>query len=313
LTWLLGRLYFNNREAQVALLQGLAWSGLACLPFAVLEGISVPDLYAGTYHPHPFASDGVKRYFGWRPIGFFENGNQYGIWISLCALAAFWVWRSQVAAYQGHGWAFVAMAVVAMAALAQSVGALILLLLGLGVLVLMARVNVQKILLATMGVAVVGGAVYVSGVVPIARLAKDTAMGHAVVSAFKSTGRGSFTWRISQDQKAITLVKPAVVVGHGRWDWWRELGTRPWGLPLLLIGQYGLIGLMFAMGALLATAMARLWHAPADGPWTEAGAPTVLAVLVVLAALDAALNSFIFFPALMVAGALVPMDRDGGP
>jgi hypothetical protein len=121
-----------------------------------------------------------------------------------------------------------------------------------------------------------------------------------------ATGRGSFTWRISQDQKAIALVKPVVVVGHGRWDWWRELGTRPWGLALLVIGQFGLLGFALAFGTLLAPAVARLWHAPMSSPWTAGGAPSVLAVIVILMLLDAGLNSFIFFPALLAAGALVP-------
>jgi len=306
LPWVLGRVYFSTRDDQGVLLRGLAWAGLACLPFAVLEGVSAPDFYAGLYHPHPFASDGAQRYLGWRPIGFFEHGNQYGIWVGLCALAALWVWRSRGMAPQRGWWAGGAFVVVAMAVLAQSVGALILLGMGWAVLLVMVRVRLQELLLGTLGVAVVGSAVYLSGLVPIAHLAKDTAVGHKVVEAFKASGRGSFTWRISQDQKAIAVVKPAVVVGHGRWDWWRELGTRPWGLPLLLIGQFGLVGFALAFGALLAPAVACLWHAPVASPWADAGAPTVLAVITVLTLLDAGLNSFIFFPAVMAAGALVP-------
>lgn len=309
LPWVLGRVYFSSREGQGVLLRGLAWAGLACLPFAVLEGVFGQRLYAIVFEPHPFSADGVERYWGWRPLGFFENGNQYGIWISLCVLAALWAWRSQVQGAQRMVCAAGAIAVVTMAVLAQSIGALLLLGMGLVGLLLMARVRLQKFLLGALGVAVVGSAVYLSGAVPITHWAKDTAVGQKVVGVFKATGRGSFTWRISQDQKAIALVQPVVVVGNGRWDWWRELGTRPWGLALLVIGQFGLLGFTLAFGALLVPALARLWHAPVASPWTAEGAPTVLAVIVILMLPDAGLNSFIFFPALVAAGALVPTAR----
>jgi len=303
--WLLGRVYFGTPDAQGTLLQGLAWAGLACLPFAVLEGVFGQHLYAIVFEPHPFAADGVERYWAWRPLGFFENGNQYGIWISLCALAALWVWRSQRRGAQRVGWAACAVAVVTMAVLAQSIGALLLLGVGLAGLLVMARLSLQKFLLATLVVVVVGSAVYLSGLVPLTHWAKETAVGQKVVGVFKASGRGSFTWRIAQDQKAIALVKPVVLAGHGRWDWWRELGTRPWGLVLLVVGQFGLVGCAFAFGSLLAPAMARLWRAPVASPWTTAGAPTVLAVVVILMLLDAVLNSFVFFPAVLVSGALV--------
>lgn len=305
LTWLLGRLYFGNQEAQGALLHGLAWAGLVCLPIALWEGISGPDLYAWLYHPHPFVSDGAERYLGWRPLVFFENGNQYGLWVSLCALASIWVWRCRVADKQSTWWAGGSIAVVAMAVFAQSVGALLLLGMGVVVLLLMARMRLQKFFAGVLGVAVVCGAVYLSGVVPVTHLGKETAVGRKVVEAFKASGRGSFTWRISQDQKAIALIKPVAVIGHGQWDWWRSLGTRPWGLVLLLVGQFGLMGLACAFGALLAPAMVTLWRAPIARCWRPAGAPIVLAIMTVLMALDAMLNSFIFFPALMAAGALV--------
>lgn len=308
-TWLLGRLYFGSHEDQSALLHGLAWACLACVPFSVLEGVSAPDLYASLYEPHPFASDGASRYLGWRPIGFFEHGNQYGLWVCLCALAALWVWRSRVAEQRASWWGWGAMAVCGMALLAQSVGALLLLGVGLAVLTLMARVRLQTLWVITLCVSFLGGAVYLSGVVPITQLGKDTAIGRKVVEVFKATGRGSFTWRISQDQKAIDLVKSTALVGHGHWDWWKSLNTRPWGLALLLVGQYGLIGLLCAFGALLAPAALCLWRAPVASPWQLSGAPVILATIVVLTIMDAGLNSFIFFPALMAAGALVPRAK----
>jgi hypothetical protein len=199
--------------------------------------------------------------------------------------------------------------VCGMALLAQSVGALLLLGLGLAVLALMARARLQTLWIGTLCASLLCGAVYLSGVVPVTQWGKETAVGRKVVEVFRASGRGSFTWRISQDQKAMGLVKSTALVGQGRWDWWRPLNTRPWGLALLLVGQFGLMGLVCAFGALLAPSMRCLWRVPVASPWQASGAPVILATMVVLTTMDAGLNAFIFFPALMAAGALVPRAR----
>ena len=70
-----------------------AWSlsALACLPFSLIEGAFGPTLYGWLYEPHPFPRRRRRPLPGYRPIGFFEHGNQFGIWISLCAFAAIWL------------------------------------------------------------------------------------------------------------------------------------------------------------------------------------------------------------------------------
>ena len=69
--------------------------------------------------------------------------------------------------------------------------------------------------------------------------------GRAVVGAIKSVGRGSFSWRIAQDQRALPLATARPLVGTGQWDWWRPQPSRPWGLAMLVLGQFGLIGCAF--------------------------------------------------------------------
>ena len=73
---------------------------------------------------------------------------------------------------------------------------------------------------------------------------------------------------------------------------------------MLLIGQYGLVGLLIAWGALLAAcaaAFARLrkWDDRLAG---DAALP--LAIVVLLALADATLNAFFFAPAILAAGAI---------
>ena len=306
LPWLIGRMYFSDAKGQRLLITGLAWSGIACLPFALWEGLFGPDLYAVLYEAHPFAKDGSERYIGWRPIGFFENGNQYGLWVCLCALAAIWLWRSAETAQGNARWQWGAGIAVGMALVSQAVGALILLALGCVGMSLAATVQVKRFVIGALVVVLALSAVYLSGAAPITHWGKETAIGRKVVDGFKASGRGSLPWRISQDQKAIALVKPDAVLGRGTWDWWSILGTRPWGLALLVVGQFGVIGFLLAFGAVASPALKTMFNIKIENQWGHSGAPTVLAAIVLLALMDAVLNSFFFFPALMVAAALVP-------
>jgi len=169
LSWVLGRIWFAETESRVLLLKAAAWSGLACLPFALLEGAGIASVYDVLYGPHPFYLDGLQRYVGFRPIGLFEHGNQYGIWVSLAALAAVWLalavsvgWRRRI------GFVLVALVTTAIAFAAQSVGAIVLLLAGLCILVVWRlRATVPLLIAALCGIAVLL-ALQLSGIVPCA-------------------------------------------------------------------------------------------------------------------------------------------------
>lgn len=303
LPWLLGRLYFANREGQLLLVKGLVVSALACLPFSLFEGAFGPTLYEWVYGPHPFRFDGDVRYVGFRPLGFFENGNQFGLWISLCALAALWLARTS-APDQRSMWRWIAAAVVTMAIAAQSMGALLLLALGAFGLWACGRVRPRAMLVGATALLVVGGAVYVSGVVPLERIAKDTRAGREVVTAFRAIGRGSFTWRVAQDQKLMPVAMARPMTGSATWDWWRPYGTRPWSLSLLVVGQFGVTGLLLVLTTLLGPALTVAWSAPRASAWRPEGLPLLVTALVLLTVVDALLNSFIFFPAIVAAGGL---------
>ena len=304
LPWVLGRLYCATPEGRLRLVQALVFAGVACLPFSLIEGMLGPELYASVYEVHPFHLDGAARYVGYRPIGFFEHGNQFGLWVSLCALAAVWLaW----AAPPGRGsrlWRALALLAVAIALAAQSVGGILIG--GLGIAVLWAsRVLRPRLMIAgASALLILCGALYVSGAVPIARIAKDTAIGQRMVGVFKSVGRGSFTWRIAQDQKLMGEAMKKPLTGSADWAWWRAKEMRPWGLTLLVVGQFGLTGLLLCLATLLWPALAAAWRAPRGSPWRMEALPLLLAVILGLTVFDALMNSFIFFPALLGAGGL---------
>ncbi|MGY6633926.1 MAG: hypothetical protein ACXIU8_09290 [Alkalilacustris sp.] len=309
--WILGRVWFADAAGRVCLLKGLALAGLACLPFALLEGTTAPWLHTAAFDAHPFQLIGHDRPFGARPLGFFEDGNQYALWVALSAVAAVWVAISGASGGRPALWACVAVVVVAMAAATQGRGALLL-----SVLALVILVGWQVRLVLGLGGVVVGlaalaAAVHVSGLVPVYQIVRGTEVGRHLLTGLRDLGLGSFAWRIGQDARALELVMEAPWTGAGRWDWSHPSGTRPWGLWLLAAGQFGVPAVAAASVALAAPALARLrgWRGRMVRRAEAAAVPLALIVLAAMA--DAWLNAWLFFPAIMAAGALaraVPAD-----
>ena len=312
LPWLLGRVYFCTMLRQRDLARGIAWSGLACLPFSVVEGLVGPSLYSAVYESHPFRNDGATRYTGFRPLGFFENGNQFGLWISLAALMALWIARTESPGGRAHRVARgIAAVVTTMALAAQSIGGIVLLVSGCLFLSICRWIRPRGLVVYVFSVVVVAGAVYVSGRVPVTRLARDTVIGQHIVSDLRAVGRGSLSWRISQDQKLLPDATARPLTGEAQWNWWRAHKVRPWGLAMLVLGQFGLPGMALSLAALLVPALRYTLRVPRGSGWLGDGVALALATVVVLATVDALMNSFIFFPALLAAGAIAQAEPTG--
>lgn len=303
--WLLGRLYFSTGAGPSNLAWGLVWSALACLPIALIEGLGGPSIYSAVYETHPFRADGAVRYLGFRPLGFFEDGNQYGLWICLAALAAIWLAVTHAEAGRPARLARGAAALVtAMALAAQSAGALMLLLLGASFLSVCRWVRPRGLALGALGAIVIVGAVYLSGRVPVTHWAKDTAVGRQLVDGLRGIGRGSLGWRIAQDQKLLPDAMAHPLAGTADWEWWRAHEVRPWGLSVLVLGQFGLPGMCFCLASFLLPSLRLALRMPRGSGWSPGALPLMLATLCAMSAIDALMNSFIFFPAVMIAGAI---------
>jgi len=322
--WCLGRVHLSHPAAKQNLIQGTILAVIACLPFAIFEGCLGFQTYSWVWSPHPFRVDGTERYFGFRPLGMFEDGNQYGMWVALGAFIAL-VWaRQQFRANQGglvsvagekqtdvRGFLkrnpYLVAGVAGIIALAsQSAGALILAGACWFVYELAQRVRLRSLIAAVLAMLAISSVVYVSGVVPINHVGRNTVFGQHLVSAFRAVGRGSFFWRISQDQKVLPLVKQSPITGQNRWNWWKSQNTRPWGLAMLSAGQFGLLGVILMFSVWLIPALRILARfAPKTPLSSSAQSDLILSLVILAAATDALMNSFIYFPAILMAGSLV--------
>jgi hypothetical protein len=306
--WVLGRIYFPGQEARVQLITLIA-AGLAVLtPIALLEGIMGPKLYGWLYELHPFRFDGAQRYIGFRPLGFFEHGNQYGIWVAATALAAVWLWRTEPDAHVRGRFGAAAALALAITLLSQSVGAILLLFGGLALLWRIGSPMKRWVLPLMLALIISGATLYLTRALPLRAFAENTIIGRQVVDLVRSAGRESFTWRIARDQEALALVRDHLLAGTGRWDWWRKDNNRPWDLAVLILGQFGLIGLVLALGSLLLPAVRALYDRgclalPRNLPEVP------LATIVLMGVADMLLNSFILYPAILAAGALGQMKK----
>ena len=188
---------------------------------------------------------------------------------------------------------------------AQSVGALLLLGASLALMIFWRLQIIWPLIVLGLATVLLAGALHLSGLVPLQWFAKQTEIGQFILSTFRSLGRGSFTWRIAQDLKAMALIDGGWLTGTMIWDWWRPAGIRPWGLWLLLVGQFGLLGFALAYGVLVTTAARGLSRLRGQRIWNRAAPAMPLALIVLVALADSLLNAFLYFPAILAAGALV--------
>lgn len=291
LPWWLGRLYLLTKGDAQSFAVVFTAAMLFLLPIAILEGASEMRVHTLLIGEHPFTADGLHRYVGYRPQALFENGNQYGLWCAAATVAAYWLAQGRALSFSIAG------ILAAMTVASQSVGAIGLMIFGSVALhwtasfAILYRFGVCLLLFA-----VVAACSLVAGLIPLREFVEQSGTGHALLEALRSTGRGSLAWRVSQDLKAAPLLREHLLIGSAQWDWFFPLNTRPWGFPLLVVGQFGLFGLALLLLPLLRAVSNALRQAVFGNETAR-----LAAVLVIIAGLDAVLNSFLLWPFIVLA------------
>ncbi len=307
--YLLGRVYFADPAGIATLARSVIAGGLLYVPLCLVEWLAGPVAYRTLYGFHPYQFDGTRRYFGSRPIGLLEHGNQLGIWMASAALVAAWSCRAgQLRRFWGIPGPVVAAVLLGAAIVTQSAGAVVLLAAGLAAIEVVHRLDRTWVLAGALAIPLVFLGARASNLVDVKAVALRTGVGRALAEASNRADRGSLGWRIQVEQRAAKVALARPWFGWGRWDWWRGAteGERPWGLFSLALGMEGAVG-WACLVALMAAPLAAFLMLGRPGSWTTvARAPAAaLAGALALHEFDAILNACFMLPFLAVAGGLV--------
>jgi hypothetical protein len=303
--YLVGRLYFADAESWKLAAKAFVVAGIAYVPICLIEIFSGPQIYAHLYGYQPYRWIGAQRYIGFRPIGFLEDGNQLGIWMATSALIAIWLWKRRIidrVLKIPSSW--VSGCLFCVTLLCQSAGSIVLLLCLLP-FVWFRKSDLPRAILGAVIVMVLGlMTLRLANVVSIQTLVKQNTIARSAASSLKRIERGSFGWRLSQDEKYVGLALEKPLLGSGEWDWWKGGSTRPWGLWLLTFGMYGLAGLI-ALECIQLFPVARiLWSPRPNSDSSTFDVRSALAAAVLMSAIDNLFNGSMILPLLLVIGGL---------
>lgn len=302
--YLLGRLYFSDAESLNSAAKAFVMAGLAYVPICLLEVVTGPRLYALLYGYQPYRWIGAQRYIGFRPIGLLEDGNQLGIWMATSALIAVGLWKLRsMERLFGVAIGTVALILVGATFLCQSGGS-ILLLLGLIPFIVVKHRFLPRLLALILLLAIGGFTVLrLTNVISLHSLVAHNAAADSAAHLLGNAGRGSFGWRLSQDERYVNTALETPLLGSGEWDWWKGSASRPWGLWMLAFGMYGLFGL-FALESLQLLPVARTIFSRTRSSLEANSLRHLLAAAILMSAVDSLLNSAVILPLLLAVGAL---------
>ena len=307
--YLIGRLYFSDTRALRMAAQAFVIAGLLYVPICLFEIWKGPQLYAHVYGYLPYRWLGAQRYFGYRPIGFLENGNQLGIWMATSTLIAIWFWAKRIIdRVLGIPIAVVALTLLVTTILCQSAASIVLLI-ALLPFVFVSHRNFPR----AIAIFFVCGIIFFAGlrlanVVSLRNLVHNNRQAHAVAVFLKKIGRGSLGWRLNQDERHVSIAVARPILGYGEWDWWRRGTLRPWGLWLLAFGMYGILGLLALEALQVVPVIRSIWFPLARSDIEYLNLRHALAATILITAVDNLLNSSMILPLLLIMGGMSTWD-----
>jgi hypothetical protein len=296
-----------NTSAEIFIIVSLLGS-----PFFLIEFFTSPIFYQYLYGFHPFNDVGELRFFNFRPMLLLEDGNQLGMWYSTSALIAFGFWKFSgrrkilflKVNYVHHYSVFILL-------LSQSRGAIILYAAGLSFIFLLTFVRKKASVFYCIVLLLVMAATPLVFSKQIYFFAKHTAAGQQSLQVLKSLGAGSLTWRIGSDLKNAKTLKDNFLTGAGTVNW-NEGNERSWGAILLILGGYGIVGLVSWSALIFAPLFLTIKQLNLNRRKTEADHSwfaLVVAFALLTNWLDAFLNSFFIVSIMVWSGSLVSINQ----
>ncbi len=303
--YFIGRLYFSDTGALRTAAQAFVIAGLFYVPLCAYEIWRGPQIYAHVYGFLPLRWIGAERYIGYRPIGLLENGNQLGIWMATSALIATWLWAKKIIdRVMGIPIAVVAITLLVTTILCQSAGSIIMLVILLPFVFVSHRTFPRAIAIFIVGGIVCFAGLRLTNVVSLRNLVHHNREAHAFAAFLKQIGRGSFGWRLGQDERHVSIALDRPILGYGEWDWWRRGTLRPWGLWLLGFGMYGILGLIALEALQIVPVIRAIWFPLARSDIEYLNLRHALAAAILITAVDNLLNSSMILPLLLIMGGM---------
>ena len=304
--YFLGRLYFSDTASLRLAARAFVIAGLLYIPICLFEVWKGPQLYTHIYGYQPFQWIGAKRYFGYRPVGFLENGNQLGIWMTTATLIATWLWFKRIVArVMNLPIAAVALSLLFTTLLCQSIGSILLLLLLLPFVFFSHRTFPRAVALLMICGILFSAGLRIANVISLRSLVHNNPQAHEVATFLKKIGRGSLGWRLVEDERQVSIAIKKPILGYGEWNWWRRGLYRPWSLWLLAFGMYGGIGLLALEALQMVPVIRVVWFPLARSDIESVNLRHALAASILMSALDNLLNASMILPLLLVVGGMI--------
>jgi hypothetical protein len=311
--YFVGRRFITSDTKLISSAEVFVIISLIGSPFFIIEFFMSPIFYEYIYGFHPFNSDGELRYFNFRPMLLLEHGNQLGMWYSTAAIIAFGFWKFSnkqkifflKVSHVHHYIVFILL-------LSQSRGAIILYAIGVSIIYLLTCFRKKILIIYFMLALLVITAVPLMFAKQIYSFAKTTPLGQQTVQVIKDIGGGSLTWRIGSDLKNAQVLKENFFTGLGTINWNQD-NVRSWGAILLILGGYGIGGLIAWSTLILYPLFLTVKQLNLEREKSEIELSwfvLIIAITLVANWLDAFLNSFFITSLLIWTGGLVNISQN---
>jgi len=306
LPYLIGRLYFGNKEGMRELAVGIAIGGIIWVLPCLFEIKMSPILSAIVYGIGKFEG---TRLGSWRPIVFFTTGLELGMWMTAASLTAVWLWwcgsLKQLGHYPVGTWFLPILLITTF--FCRATGALILLIAGLMILWLCTRFG-SKLLFYTL---LLVPPLYYAVRIPNYWSANELV---SFIDTYIDKDRAqSLGYRIDMENLLTKKAMLQPVWGWGGWGRSRVADDRTGrdisptdGMWIIYLGCYGCVGLLSWTTMMLLPSWlfvrripVRQWRDPTIAPMAA------LATLVGLYVVDCLFNGFMNLSYVMACGGLL--------
>ena len=292
LSYFIGRIYFTDWAAVRELAIGIVTGGLAYVPLCWWEIRMSPQLHGQIYGLQFMSFRTDSPLFGYRPNVFLANGLTVTMFMGVCTIIAYWLWISGSVKRLWtlpSVWVFGILLVTTI--FCKALGGVVLTMTGIGVLTMIrwpkTKVAVLALILAP----------------PTYMYARTSGwQGDELVEAAASysiTRANSLKYRLKVENMMTEKARRRPMLGWAGWnrshvydlDTGRDLVLLD-GLWIIMLGEYGLVGLTALMGMILLPAFF-LWKRIPTRSWLDpaCAAPVALAVVTALYMIDGLFNA----------------------